>query len=162
SPSFASASRRDVMPMTTIVAATAAATRPANASLRRDRTGGAGSGCMRFPNPGGSVRGLAPPAVAVKDTEDDRDEYQCRHCSKNQTADNGAAERRVLLTAFAEPKRHRRHADDHGERGHQHRTEADETCLERRRDRVAALFELLAGKADDEDAVGGCDAHAHD
>src|SRR5579863_8420618 len=108
------------MPITTTVAATATATRPANASLRRDTTGAPESRCMRFPIPRGVPGGFARPAVAVKNAEDDRNKYQRRHCSKNQAADNGAAERRVLLAAFAESKRHRRHADDHGERSHQH------------------------------------------
>src|SRR5579863_709985 len=141
------------MPITTIVAATATATRPANANLRRDTTGPPESGCMRFPIPRGIPRGFVPPAVAVKNAEDDRYEYQRRHCSKNEAADNGAAKRRVLLAAFAEPERHRRHADNHGERRHQHRAETDEAGLERGRDCVTLFFELLAGKADDEHAV---------
>ena len=52
--------------------------------------------------------------------------------AEHQAADHRAAERRVLLAAFAEPERHRHHADDHRERGHQHRPEAREARVERR------------------------------
>ena len=33
---------------------------------------------------------------------------------KEQAADDGAAERRVLFAAFAEAERHGQHAEDHG------------------------------------------------
>src|SRR5713226_4890712 len=56
-------------------------------------------------------------------TEDDGDEKECRYCRDKQTADNSAAESRILLAAFAKPERHRHHADDHGKRCHQHRTQ---------------------------------------
>ena len=55
-----------------------------------------------------------------------------------QPADDRAAERRVLLAAFAEAERHRHHADDHRERRHQHRTEPREARVERRGQRRAA------------------------
>ena len=94
--------------------------------------------------------------------EHDGNEHQCRNRRKNQAADDGAAERRVLLAALAEPERHRRHADDHGQRRHQDGPEAHEAGLERGRDRIAELAQALAREADDQHAVGGRDAHAHD
>ena len=85
-------------------------------------------------------------STVVKHAENDRNEHQrCDGCT-DQAADHGAAERRVLFAAFAEPERHRRHADDHGERRHQHRTEADEAGFERRRDRVAAFARAARGQ----------------
>ena len=50
---------------------------------------------------------------------------------EQQAADHGAAQRSVLLAAFAHAQRHRHHADDHGQRGHQHRPEAGEAGLQR-------------------------------
>ena len=63
-------------------------------------------------------------AAAVQQAEDGRDEEQRGDGGHDQAADHGAAERRVLLAAFAQAERHRDHADDHRQRGHQHRAEA--------------------------------------
>ena len=65
--------------------------------------------------------------------ENNGDEKECRDCCDQQAADDRAAERRVLLAAFAEAERHRQHADDHGERGHQHRAQPRVTGVESRR-----------------------------
>ena len=56
---------------------------------------------------------------------------QDRH-SHNQPADNRAAKWRILLAGFTEAKRHRNHADDHGERGHQHRPQANAPGIDHR------------------------------
>src|ERR687888_2127681 len=61
-----------------------------------------------------------PPA---QEAVDDRDEEQRGERRHRESADHGAAQRRVLLAALAEPERHRQHADDHGQRGHQHGTQ---------------------------------------
>ena len=79
-----------------------------------------------------------------------------------QAADDGAAERGVLLAAFAGAERHGDHADDHGERGHHDGAEAGGAGFDGGLDGVAVLLETLLGEGDDEDAVGGGDAHAHD
>ena len=63
---------------------------------------------------------------AMHNAEECGNEEERGHGGKDQSADDGAAQRRVLLAAFAQPKRHRHHADDHGQRGHQHRAEARE------------------------------------
>src|SRR6266404_5613267 len=47
-----------------------------------------------------------------------RDEKERGERSENQTANDSAAERRVLLAAFAKTKRERQHADDHCKRSH--------------------------------------------
>ncbi len=98
----------------------------------------------------------------MQNAEDDGHEYQRSDCCKNEAADDGTAERRVLLAAFAEAERHRRHADDHRERGHQHRTEAHEAGLECGEHAVAVHIQALAREADDQHAVRGRHAHAHD
>ncbi len=41
-----------------------------------------------------------------------------------QSADHGAAQRRVLLAAFAEAQGHRKHSDDHRQGGHDDRPQA--------------------------------------
>src|SRR5581483_11252648 len=67
--------------------------------------------------------------TSMQNAKDDRDEHERRDRRKDQAADDGAAERGVLLAAFAETERHRRHADDHGERGHEHGAETNEAGL---------------------------------
>src|SRR5438552_11150497 len=44
-----------------------------------------------------------------------RDEKERGERSENQTANDSAAERRVLFAAFAKTKRERQHTDDHGQ-----------------------------------------------
>ena len=70
--------------------------------------------------------------AAVEQREHRRHEEQRRDRREREAADDRAAERRVLLAAFAEPERHRHHADDHRQRGHQHRAEPREPGVERR------------------------------
>ena len=59
--------------------------------------------------------------------------------AQQEPADDRAPERRVLLAALAQPQRHRDHADDHGQRGHQHGTEAGDPRLDGGRRGVAVL-----------------------
>ena len=56
--------------------------------------------------------------------EDRGNEDQGGDGGEEQAADDGAAEGRVLLAAFACAERHGDHADDHGEGGHADGTEA--------------------------------------
>src|SRR6185437_12804041 len=88
-------------------------------------------------------------AALMNNAENDRNKYQsCDRC-ETQTADDGPAERGVLLAAFAQPERHREHADDHGERGHQDRAQTDIAGLDGGCDRITVLLELFLGEADD-------------
>src|SRR6185437_6322400 len=165
----ASAIFRVVSPMKTTPATRISPDTAAMPSPRRDSTAGVepdgcwasfdwvGSSDMWFSDRVGRL--LVP---SMGQAEYDRHEHESCDGSKYQAANNSAPERRVLLAAFAEAERHRRHADDHGERGHQHRAEADEAGLDRGFDRIAELGQPLAGKADHQHAVGGGDAHAHD
>jgi hypothetical protein len=81
---------------------------------------------------------------------------------QQQAADHGAAERSVLLAAFAEAERHRQHAHDHGQRRHNHRTQARVAGFERGGNRVGARLALIVGEVDQQNAVGGGHADTHD
>src|SRR5262249_23134943 len=107
--------RRARMPSTNAMTTTIAPTATAMPPRRWGR--GGGSAGMR---PGWCKHG-----------EHRRNEQQRRYGREHQPADHRAAERRVLLAAFAEPERHRQHADDHRERGHDHRPEPRVTGLDR-------------------------------
>ena len=72
--------------------------------------------------------------------------------SRRSGADHGAAERRVLLGAFADAERHRDHADDHRQRRHQHRADARRTGRgQRPPDR--AFIAALPREGDEQDAL---------
>src|SRR5215470_8356676 len=125
--SLALASSRERMPVMTTTIRIMPASIPNRPNPRRD-----GGRCllgMRHLRCGGGFGAL----LLVYHTENHGDKHQCRSRCKDQAADHGAAERRVLLAALAQAQRHRRHADDHRERRHQHRTEPDEAGLQRRR-----------------------------
>ena len=100
--------------------------------------------------------------VVAQEAEDDGHEEKRSDGGDDKAADDGAAERRVLFAAFAEAGGHRQHADDHGERGHEDGPEPADAGFPRGAERVEALVEIVAGKGDDEDGVGGGDAEAHD
>ena len=101
-------------------------------------------------------------ASAVENTKHRRHENQRCNRGTQQTTDDGASERRVLLAAFAESERHGNHADDHREGGHEHGSKARETGLDGRLHSVGMLGQPLFGERHDQNAVGGGDAHAHD
>src|ERR1700709_2184865 len=66
---------------------------------------------------------------------------------KDQAADYGPAQRSVLLAAIAQPQRHRHHADDHRQCGHQHGTETCESSSKRGSGGVAVIdLQLLLGE----------------
>src|ERR1700730_6318913 len=94
----------------------------------------------------------------VDEAEHCRHEEQRRASGEEQSTDHRATERRVL----AGFDRHRHHADDHRERGHQHGPEPGTTGLEGRGQRVRAGRQPFAGEADYQNAVRRSDAHAHD
>jgi len=78
-----------------------------------------------------------------------------------QSADDRAAQRRVLFPAVAHAEGHGHHADDHRQRCHDDGAEARGACLNGRADCIAVLVELAPGERDNKDAVGRGDAHAH-
>src|SRR5271154_1672675 len=109
------------MPEITTMAATATVKVPARYSPRRDTSGDPISGGMLFSN----RRGCELLTSCVKDAEDHRYEHQRCNGSADNSPVPGADKRSVLLAAFDEAKRHRQHADDHRQRRHQNRPEAD-------------------------------------
>src|SRR5689334_12278516 len=111
SRSRALASSRDRTPVITTKIRTIPASMPKMPSFRRD-TGELCSVGMLHLRMRGGFAGLPP----VYHTEHDGNKQQRRDGCEDQPADHGAAERRILLAALAQPKRHRRHADDHGKR----------------------------------------------
>src|SRR6185369_11272448 len=135
SSSFALESSRARMPVATISPAPINAATPKRPSLRRE-TGGRGSVAMRHLRWGGGFDAL----LLVYHAEHHGDKHQGGDRGKNQAADHGAPERGILFPALTETQRHRRHADDHGKRRHQHRTEADEAGFERGGDGIAELL----------------------
>src|SRR5271168_2747893 len=106
-------------------------------------------------------RGTAP--SAVDEGEHSRHKNQgCDRCEE-QTANNSPAKWRVLLAAFAKAQGHRYHADDHGERRHQHGAEAGKAGLERRSLGIdARLPHPVARETHNQDAIRRGDANAHD
>ena len=85
------------------------------------------------------ARGAAARQPLVHAGEDHRHEQQRRDGREQQAADDRAAERRVLLGAFADAERHRDHADDHRQRRHQHRPDPRGAGFERGRQRRHAF-----------------------
>ena len=59
-----------------------------------------------------------------------RHDQQGRRSREQQAANHRAAERRVLLATFAQAERHRQHADDHGQGGHEDGANAGAAGLE--------------------------------
>jgi len=70
-----------------------------------------------------------------------------------QAADHGPAQGRVLFAAFAEPQRHRQHAQNHSRGGHNHGPDAHRACRQRGGAGVQPLDPFVVGKHDHQDAV---------
>src|ERR1700739_4904511 len=49
---------------------------------------------------------------AMHNREERRNKKQCGYRGKQETADHGTSQRRILLAAFAQPPPHRHHAQD--------------------------------------------------
>src|SRR5580700_1251872 len=105
---------------------------------------------------------FGPFATAVNHGKYHGHKKQRSKSGEEQTADDGAAQRSVLLAALAQADRHRNHADDHGQRGHDDRAHAHKTSFESGVVSIFAFVELLARKGHHQDAVGGGHADGHD
>src|ERR1700732_1376553 len=99
----------------------ATATTPKMPNFRREPVGRCSVGGMRCLR-----KGVFGALLLVYHTKYHGNKHQGCDGGKDQAADHGAAERRVLLAALAEAERHRQHADNHGQRRHQHRTDTHE------------------------------------
>src|SRR3569833_963956 len=140
-------SSRARMPVATNSPAPNKTASPNRPSFRWE-TGGRGSVGMRHLRCGGGFGAV----FLVYHTEYHGDKHQRCDGREDQSADHGAAERCVLLAALAEPERHRQHADDHGERRHQLRAEADESGFKGGGNGITKLFISLTGEADHQHA----------
>ena len=68
--------------------------------------------------------------VTVQETKNRGDEQQGCQRRAQKAADDGAAERRILLASVAEAERHGNHPNDHRESGHQHWPKARDAGLD--------------------------------
>src|ERR1700732_3881238 len=134
-------SSRARMPVTTTRTAAMPATTAKMPNFRRE-TGEFCSVGMRSLRCGGSFGAL----LLVYHTKNHGDEHQGSHRGEYQPSNHGTSERGVLFAALAKRPRHRRHADDHRQRRHQHRAETDKTGLDRGCDRIAQFFIAFPGK----------------
>src|SRR5579871_2663736 len=108
------------------------------------------------------ISGVPGRIAAMHDGEHSGYEEECGYGCEQQTADDREPERLVLLAALAHADGHREHANHHGQRGHEHRTEAGEAGLDRSEGGIAGMLQAFAREAHHQDAVGGGDAHTHD
>src|ERR1019366_6930021 len=99
--------------------------------------------------------------VAAEDRIDSRYDEQRHHCGSYQPADHSTPQRSILLGTRTERKRHREHPENHRERGHDDRAEADATGLDGCGERTIAFFAQLVGEGDQQVAVGDADADRH-
>src|SRR3984885_5523450 len=83
--------------------------------------------------------------------EDTRYKDKRSDCCTEQTANNRAPKRSILLTAVSCTQRHRDHANDHCESSHDNWTKARRSRFDGSPNCVAMLFD-----------VRRCHAHAHD
>src|SRR6266404_1035098 len=81
---------------------------------------------------------------------------------EDETANYCAAERRVLLAAVTETKRHREHADDHRRRRHDDRAQAACASFQRCLQRSFSFLEMIACEGHDQDRIRSSDAEGHD
>src|SRR5260370_5693313 len=93
------------------------------------------------------VRCSAQPSAlpaSMNNGKDARDEEKSSKGGEQQPADNGAAERRVLFAAFPQANRHGHHADNHGQRVHDHRSHAHEAAFPPRAPAILSLILLFS------------------
>ncbi len=65
--------------------------------------------------------------ASVNKREDRRDENQRSDGCAKEAANDRSPQGRVLLAAVTQSQSHRNHADDHGQRGHEHGPEPCES-----------------------------------
>src|SRR5437870_3392 len=105
---------------------------------------------------------LSGATSAVENAKHRRHENKRSNCGTQQTTDDRASKRRVLLSTFPQSKRYGNHADNHGEGGHEYGAKARETRLDGRLHSIGMFGKPLFSERHDEDAVGSRDPHAHD
>src|ERR1700733_13551901 len=97
----------------------------------------------------------------MKEGKDGRHENQSRHGCAEQASNHGASERRILFSTIAKAECHRHHANDHGKRCHNYRTEPRVACFDGGLYGVPVFCQSLLRKRNHKDAVrsGHPDAH---
>src|ERR1700722_1811450 len=110
----------------------------------------------------GRYAGIAFRGPSMQEAENRRNKYQCGNGGTQQTTDDGAAERRVLLASFAQTQRHWNHADDHGQGGHNDRPKPGVSRLNRGFYWIPVMKELFLRERNHKDAICCRYAHAHD
>ena len=81
---------------------------------------------------------------------------------QGQAADDGPAQRGVLLAAFAQAQGHGQHADDHRQGGHDDGAQARQAGGKGGPPGIGARDPLIVGEGDHQDGIGGGHADAHD
>src|SRR6185437_14241971 len=100
--SFSPDCSRARMPVTTTTTSAMPASTPKMPSFRRDSAGVRSVGIRHL-----RCRGGFGALFLVYHTENDRNKHERRDRREDQAADHGAAKRRILFTALAQPQRHR-------------------------------------------------------
>src|SRR5580692_3235338 len=77
--------------------------------------------------------------LLMQQAEHGRNKDECGNRGTEQTSDDGAPQRRILLAAVAEAKRHGNHANNHGECRHQNWPEARVACFDCGFDRISVM-----------------------
>src|ERR1700722_6081950 len=85
-------------------------------------------------------------------------EHQCCKGGEQQSADDCARQRSVLLATLAQSQGHGNHAQDHCAGGHQHRAQAGEAGAGSGGRRIIAGAHSLVGESHYQDAVGSSQA----
>src|SRR5260370_27473963 len=115
-------------------------------------------GARRFRVPCFVLQRRLPPEQAVDDGHDE----ERGDGGDGQAADHRSAGGRVLLASLAESEGHGKHADDHGERGHEHGAPLRVAGGEGRRHRAMPVPALIIGEGDEKNAVRRRHADTHD
>ena len=95
----------------------------------------------------------SPASTRCTHDEEHRHHQQRQDHHRDHAAHHAGAERLLAGAAGAGRDRHRQHAADEGEAGHQDRAEAQRAGFDRRLDQRLALRAQILGEFDDEDGV---------
>src|ERR1700733_9064390 len=110
----------------------------------------------------GSLSSIGCHSPPVQHTEHRWDKEEGGDGGANQPANNGTAERSVLLPTFTQAHCNRNKTDNHGQRGHQDGPKTRKAGFQSGTRRVALGLQMLLGEADHQDAVGRGHSDAHD
>ena len=104
---------------------------------------------------------LAPILAAKRGVNGGHNQHRDQR-GDDQTTNDRATKRRILLAAFAKTKRHGHHARDHCGRGHDDGTKSGCARAIRRSARIIASQAPVVCKSHNQNTVGGSNTNAHD